>query len=95
MKTYEEKIAILNRQFEFPCRAVMYLQKEEKQYTVSVSNFRDKKKKLENIRFAEIQAISFGGPITPIYVGDFENADALLKALEAEGDQWINKEVAE
>lgn len=94
MKSYEEKKEVLLKRFEFPCRAVMYLEKTQKGFTVLLSNFKDKKKKLENIRFAEIQAFSLGGGVmTPIYIGDFENVDDLLIAFETEGDKWIDKEV--
>ena len=95
MKLYEERREVLLKQFSFPCRIVMYLQKKERGYTVLVSNFRNKKKKLESVRFAELQAFSFGGVMTPISINEFENVDDLINAIEIEAGQWLDAEVQE
>ena len=95
MKLYEERREVLLKQFSFPCRIVMYLQKKERGYTVLVSNFRNKKKKLESVRFAELQAFSFGGCMTPISINEFENVDDLINAIEIEAGQWLDAEVQE
>lgn len=92
MKTYEEKKEVLLRRFEFPCRVVMYLKKEKQGFTILLSNFKDKKKKLENVRFDEIRAYSFDNlPMTPIYIGGFETPDKLLDALDEKEEEWLGK----
>lgn len=95
MKLCEERREVLLKQFSFPCRIVMYLQKKERGYTVLVSNFRNKKKKLESVRFAELQAFSLDGVMTPIYIGDFENVDDLMNVMEIEAGQWLERKVQE
>lgn len=95
MKTYEEKREFLLKKFEFPCRAVLYLHKGEEGFAVLISCLKGQKKKLENVRFSEIQAFCFDGNITPVYVGDFDNVDDLLIAVEVEGDKWLDNEIAE
>lgn len=95
MKTYEEKREILLSRFKFPCRAVLHLHKNEEGFTVLVNCLKDQKKKLENVKFSEVQMFCFGGLTTPIYVGDFSNPDDLLTAIEIEGDRWLDNEIAE
>ena len=93
MKTDEEKKEILLRRFEFPCRVVMYLEKENQEFTILLSGFKDKKKKLENVRFNEVRAFTFGGfPITPINIGDYETVDNLLDAIREQEKEWLGKE---
>ena len=90
--TREEKRQILNKRFGFPCRIVLYLSKGEEGFTILASEFRDKKKKLENIRFAEIQAFLLGGGLmTPICVNDFCNADDVINAMDLEAEKWLDE----
>ena len=87
--TTDETREFLLEKFVFPCRIVMYLTRDKDGYRILISKFKNKSKKLENIRFNEIRAFMLdSSPMTPIRVDDFKNVDDLIKAVDAEREIW-------
>lgn len=90
--TINEEKEVLSRQFQFPCRVVMHLVKREDGYSLFISEFRNKKKKLQNLKFDEVQIIALGvQATTAIFIGEFSNVDDLHTEIEAQSKLWIAK----
>lgn len=81
----------MRSRYNFPCRIVYYIGKFEGKYKIVTKEHKDRKKKIGNIKFEELQAIIFGGVITPIDVADVDDVDQLIEQIKGHSDTWIGK----
>lgn len=87
--TTDETREFLLGKFVFPCRIVISLKRKEDGYCILIRKFRNKSKKLENVKFDEVQTFMLDGfPMIPIRIDDFENVDDLIEAVDAEREIW-------
>lgn len=93
MDRVEKEKQLLRDKFKFPCRIVMHLKKRHEGHTIILHEFKDKKKKLTNVKFDEMQVFSLDGlPSIAVYIGDFHGVNDLHMEWERQCEIWLDKE---
>ena len=83
----------------FPARIKISLYKEhetsEFSILASLVSGNLKKKKIENIKFAECQSFVVGGHTIPLHIEDFADAESVIEKVNALSEIWSGKVVKE
>lgn len=90
----EEKLASLG--YVFPERVnVLLVRNKEDKYSLTFTKFRNKKTKLENIKFSDTGAFFFdGSSVTSLGIYDFATFDDFYKEIDRLNASWTRaKEV--
>lgn len=84
----EEKLASLG--YVFPERVnVLLVRNKEGKYSLNFTKFRNKKTKLENIKFSDTGAFFFdGSSVTSLGVYDFATFDDFYKEIDRLNASW-------
>lgn len=84
----EEKLASLG--YVFPERVnVLLVRNKEGKYSLTFTKFRNKKTKLENIKFSDTGAFFFdGSSVTSLGIYDFATFDDFYKEIDRLNASW-------